>query len=320
MQIENRTHADLVLETMSNCTDVLTQEFCDNANYGIIDAWLLRKHASAGGSTVNYFADSGHERVSWYDGISAVDARLVFMAFSDLVGHAVRSEHINFESFKHNCLLNFESLPYMRRVEEAMDRCFREFLTELLFPWLVDKRTRGKPFLKKFVKLMFDDDVPDIDFFEFKHFITLIESISRAKRIFCKYYMGAYPYLDGFNGVYTPHERISKIKKGTTNTRISDESIEGMFCRVFGESGDREQLSSMYLEGDMQTFFAYCNLPLTKELMKSGEAVVKVMGGVKGIFDNYILKRGTPQGELLRATLCQMAIDWSNNGGKVSSD
>ena len=320
MQIENRTHADLVLETMSKCTDVLTQEFCDNANYAIIDAWLLRKHASTGGSTVNYFPDIAQERIAWYDGISAVDARLVFMAFSDLVGYAVRSENINFDSFRYNCLQNFKSIPYMTRVEEAMDRCFRDFLTELLFPWFVYKQTKGKPFLKKFVKLMFDDDVPDIDFFDYKHFIALIESISRAKRIFCKYYMGAYPYLDGYNGVYTPHERISKIKKGTTNTRIGDADIEGMFCRVFGEMGEREQLSTLYLEADMQAFFAYCKLPFTKDLMNSAKDIGNVMDAIKGVKDNYILIRGTAQGEMLRATLCQMAIEWSSKGGKVSSD
>ncbi len=320
MQIENRTHADLVLQTMSNCTDVLTQEFCNGANYGIIDAWLFRKHASGGGSAVNYFTDSGHERITWYDGISAVDPRLVFMAFSDLVGHAVWSDHINFDNFRKNCLKNFESLAYMERVEKDMDRCFREFLTEMLFPWFVDKETKGKPFLKKIVALMYDTDIPNIDFFDYKNFIMLIESISRAKRIFCKYYMGAYPYLDGFNGVYTPHERISKVKKGINNTRVGDEDMEGMFCRVFGEMGDRETLSSMFLEADMQAFFVHCNLPLTKELRDSSEAMVRVMGSVEGIFNNYITRRGSAQGEMIRATLCQIAIEWSLQGGKGSSE
>jgi len=320
LQTEKRTHAELVLKNMSDCTDVLTQEFCDNANYGIIDSWLFRKHASAGGSAVNYFMDSGQERNKWYDGVSAVDSRLVFIAFSDLVGHAVRSDNISFESFNYNCLRHYTTFDDIERVSKDMNDCWKEFLTEALFPWFVDKQTKGKPFLKKFITLMFDTTLPDTDYFDYVNFIELIEAISRAKRIFCKYYMGAYPFLDGFNGVYTPHERISKIKKGITNTRMNDEDIEGMFCRVFGELGDREKLSSLFLEADMQAFYAYCKLPLTKDIIESTKDIGTVMESIKGVFDNYILIRGSAKGEMLRATLCQIAIEWSLKGGKVSSE
>ena len=81
-----------------------------------------------------------------------------------------------------------------------------------------------------------------------------------------------------------------------------------------------ETLSSMFLEADMQAFFVHCNLPLTKELRDSSEAMVRVMGSVEGIFNNYITRRGSAQGEMIRATLCQIAIEWSLQGGKGSSE
>lgn len=317
MQIEYPINAEMVMKSMSDCTDVLTQEFCDNANYSIIDAWLFRKHASTGGATASYFSDSNQDRTTWYDGISAVDPRLVFMAFSDLVGHAVRSEAINFETFNKNCLQNYNCIEEIERVHTSMKNCFEEFLTELLFPWLVDKQTKGKPFLKKIIKLMFDTQIPDIDFFDYKNFIVLVESISRAKRIFCKYYMGAYPFLDGFNGLYTPHERISKIQKGHNNARCLDEDIEGMFCRVFGENGDREKLSHLYLNADIQALLAYSKVPFSDELQDCTQNITDIFENIDGIYNRYIQIRGTAQGEMMRSALCMLALEWNNQGGKI---
>jgi len=303
---------------LATCSDIFTQEFCDGCTNRLADAWLLRRHIIADESMINFYTNTAIERNMFYDGFTAVDPRFLCLAFADLVGIDIGSGDFNF-SYMKKYVYRYRDTKYTLHKIEILNSCFKLFYKNDLEPYLGCEQPENLAFVEELAMMVFDEDVENKNYYESDNFIELIQVIEKFKRVFVKYFCGAYLHLDRFKGLYTTVHKFNNIRKTNFNnyrlTASMAKKISG--AKEYVESDIlKPNLSGMLLVTDVQSMIGHLDLKLTDKMKEAHDYIYESFAIYKGIFDRYDSIRGTIQGDVMRDMLVTIALNFCNEGGK----
>lgn len=313
------THIDkkIVAEKLFVCSSILTQEFCETSLNSLMDAWLLRKHIVSGESMINFYPNTATERLRFYDCFGACDSILVFMAFSDLVGAEISTEQFNFQYFK-KIVNRYDNRNYTEYKIEILDMCFKLFWHQELEPFLSADKPLNSDFFNDMALMIFDCETKPFDYFEAGDLIEITQIVEKFKRVFVKYYLGAYLHLDKYEGMYCNTDSIHKLKKSKINNyRLSKKQLADITeCdEQFNSEKVRPAISTMLLNADVQSMYCHLAMEYDDKMKESHHFLYQSFSLYDGIFDKYETIRGGIEGDILRTMMLTIALEYYKGGG-----
>ena len=307
---------------VGRCSQIITEEFCDALNFVLIDAWLFRRCTKNNERIENYHNHGDALRMEWYNGISSVDQRIALAAFSNFSSLHLNSDFICFKHYK-NQFLKEMTYAKMDSINNTIDSNFCRFLSECLVPYMQQDKIDNflRDLAEDFLELMLDTDPTGIilNFANPANLIDAVRVIEKAKHIFVKYYFGAFPYLDSYNGLYTTNEKYTVpnlLKEGKT---LLDDVLQSHTIETIEGKDHKDMIGCMQLTADVKGMSDKLGVG-DEGFRVHFEQAVLTFACFSPLMEKYMEVRDNPKGDYLRHALLALAIENQNCGGKQRHD
>lgn len=310
-------------------SELITEEFCDPIISCLIDKFLFRKHRGQDDEANTFFTHSDNERIEFQNQLSAVDTTRCLAAFYLLQGYNINSNNISPDFFIKNCLSKMENRRNYEEIIKQMNVWYKRFREDLFIPFMEGKTDHPwQTFMNEIMYKIYDpDEFYNLNFKFDPHNIRLIQLIEKVKRVFLIYYVGGYPDMDKFSGLYTdfhrsPHFRTKPTQKTVAQLMRNDE-VTRVFNQVFPPNikvyAEKEIKSFMMITGDIVSFLAYCEVPFCERIDKAKNVLARVFEGHYAMFGNYHKIRGSSQGKLFLGMMSALMCEYRSMGGYVAT-